>query len=142
MPKEGPSSFTFVGKANDLKAYIEAQKLAQNTGQGSDLQFVSPEAQPDLTLQASSTEDGPDPAGRPAARKGLTLGEVREVFYELAGRESDTVLVADLPKALDLLGLPAVPEHLLDVMQEQVGGGEASALGLADFVAFIQSVAT
>ena len=141
MPKQGQSSFTFVGKANDLKAFIDAQKLAQSTGQGSDLQFVRREAKPDL-LQASSTKDRPDAAGQSTPRSGLTLGEVREVFYELAGRESAGVLVADLPKALDLLGVPAVPEHVLELVQEKVGGGEASALSLADFVAFMQSVTT
>jgi len=72
---------------------------------------------------------------------GLTLGAVREVFIELAGPADDAkIKIKDLPKALEILGVPTTPEEVDLVLAAQVEGGMESELGLASYVAFLQSV--
>ena len=60
------------------------------------------------------------------------------MFYRLADPDAARIAVGDLPHALDLLGVPPVSRDVYHLAREKVGvhGG----LGLADFVAFMQSV--
>lgn len=122
--------FTFVGTAADLKAYLNAQKVAENTDHGS---YLRSKHDGDTTTTGSPNQKSHHPP-----RPGLTLGAVREVFYGLAGPKADGISVADLPQALDLLGVPPVPEEVYRLVRQKVGASEV--LGLADFVAFMQSV--
>jgi len=126
--------FTFVGTAADLKAYLNAQKVAECTDHGS---YLRSKHDGDTARPPTTTGSADQEAHHPP-RPGLTLGAVREVFYGLAGPEAAGISVADLPQALDLLGVPPVPEEVYRLVRQKVGASEV--LGLADFVAFMQSV--
>ena len=97
-------AFTFVGTASDLRAYLEAQTMAQNTDQGSYLLFKTEEGGARRHARFSSVDQKADDPARPC----LTLGAVRQVFYRLADPDAARIAVGDLPHALDLLGVPPI----------------------------------
>lgn len=129
--REPASKLVFLGKAADLKAYLESQELANRNGRGSDFAGAN-------RCDTAPPDKAAGPTFPTPPQAGLTMGAVKAVFFRLVVPDDRSkILVQDLPQALEELGVPPVSAEVYDRIRQQVPD---EALGFADFVSFLQSV--